>query len=405
MPRQPILLASMLLLCPLRAGAQSLQLGAGAVGLATHAHPIAAGESRSGAYLTHPVITADAALLDGALTLRSMLNLEGATLRDGELAPGAWGEGFLDKRHPHTWLHELVATMSLEHAPFRGSLSAGRGFAPFGTDDPMARPFVRFPSNHHLAQLPERLIAIAAAGAGPVTVEIAAFNGDEPTDAGSLGSLDRFGDSWSARLTLRPRDGLELQGSYAAVESPEVSFGGGADQRKWSASARWQGMLADTRMQALAEWARTTDEDEGVALYGFRAWLLEGAAQRGAWRAALRYEDATRPEEERTADRFRSPRPHTDFHLLGITRWRTLLGRLGWTAEIQAMRLEPFTEVGVSRVDETAGGVLQPDVFFGGTYVTTLSAGVRIGIGHTHDRMGRYGVAAAERTSLLHGEH
>ena len=26
----------------------------------------------------------------------------------GELAPGDWGEGFVDRRHPHTYLHELV---------------------------------------------------------------------------------------------------------------------------------------------------------------------------------------------------------------------------------------------------------------------------------------------------------
>ena len=31
------------------------------------------------------------------------------TLEGGELTPGAWGEGFVDRRHPHTYVHELLA--------------------------------------------------------------------------------------------------------------------------------------------------------------------------------------------------------------------------------------------------------------------------------------------------------
>ena len=40
----------------------------------------------------------------------AMLNLEGATIPEGELAPGNWGEGFVDRRHPHTYVHELMLT-------------------------------------------------------------------------------------------------------------------------------------------------------------------------------------------------------------------------------------------------------------------------------------------------------
>lgn len=390
---------------PVIVSAQMLQVGASAALLATRADPIAAGESRSAVHLTQPVLTLDGSWLGGTLALHGMVNLEGLTLDDGELAPGTWGEGFMDRRHPHTYLHELVASARIARGGVRASLSAGRGFVPFGTDDPMSRAFLRFPTDHHLAQIPERLIAIAAVGSGQVVVEVSAFNGDEPTGPRSLGSLDRFGDSWATRVTIRPLAGLELQGSHAAVESPEVVFGGGANQRKWSASARWDGTLGGAHVSALGEWARTMDEDQGVALYGFRAWLLEVDAERDPWRAALRYEDATRPEEERTVDRFHSPRPHTDFHLLGITRWQTLLGHIAFRTDVGPMRVEPFVEAGISRIRETTGGVFDPANFFGSDLVSTLSTGIRIGIGHDHERMGRYGVAIAPTHDPLHANH
>lgn len=397
-----------LLLLPFLAvpcAAQTLQAGASAAGMLVRIDPIDAGAARSGAYLTQPVLVAGASAAGGTLSLHAMVNLEGLTLADGELAPGAWGEGFIDKRHPHTYLHELVATVRGGTAGVTASLSAGRGFAPFGTDDPMSRPLLRFPSNHHLAQIPERLVLIGAVAVGPAVIEAGLFNGDEPTSATSLGSLDRFGDSFAARLTLRPVRALELQGSWAAVASPEVAFGGGADQRKWSASARWRQPLRDVEVTAFGEWARTTDEDRGVPLYGFRAWLLELDARRGPWQAALRYEDATRPEEERTTDRFRSPRPHTDLHLLGITRWRTLLAHVEWAAPLERLRVAPFVEAGRSRVEERTGGIMQPETFFGDDVILAGAVGVRIGFGHAHGRMGRYGVAALPEPLPEHAEH
>ena len=45
-------------------------------------------------------------------TFRSdSLNLEGATMSNGELNTGALGEGFVDRRHPHTYLHEGVLSV------------------------------------------------------------------------------------------------------------------------------------------------------------------------------------------------------------------------------------------------------------------------------------------------------
>lgn len=49
-----------------------------------------------------------AAALSNRLRLLATLNLEGLTIPEGELTPGAWGEGFIDRRHPHTSAHELM---------------------------------------------------------------------------------------------------------------------------------------------------------------------------------------------------------------------------------------------------------------------------------------------------------
>jgi len=204
----------------------------------------------------------------GRLSMAASLNFEMWTLRKGDLAAGNAGEGYIDRRHPHTWLHEMVATARL---PLRGadfSLAAGRGFAPFGTDDPMVRPFAKFPANHHLMQIPERLLLIGAARFGPVGLEAGLFNGDEPTGPRSLGRTGRFADSWAARLTLWPAAALELAASHARVESPEHALGGGLDQRKWSASARWDGDLRLGRLYGLLEWGET------VTLHAARAFSV-----------------------------------------------------------------------------------------------------------------------------------
>ena len=66
----------------------------------------------------------------------------------------------------------------------------------------MVRPFLRYPVNHHLAQILERALAIAALRAGPVFAEAGLFNGDEPERPGQGPRIGgRFGDSWSGRLT------------------------------------------------------------------------------------------------------------------------------------------------------------------------------------------------------------
>ena len=110
----------------------------------------------------------------------------------------------------------------------------------------MVRPVVRYPVNHHLAQILERAVVIAGIAGGPVVLEAGLFNGDEPEHPGQWPNVSRFGDSWSGRLTVLPIRELELQGSYAHVHSPEHRPGAGTDQHKWSVSGRWDGAVGAT---------------------------------------------------------------------------------------------------------------------------------------------------------------
>ena len=110
---------------------------------------------------------AGASLLAGHLRLDATLNAEGLTMERGELSTGAFGEGYVDRRHPHTYLHEAVASGLGALGPL-DVLAQRRdaGSPPFGTDDPMVRPFEKYPINHHLAQILERAMVTGAVRVG-----------------------------------------------------------------------------------------------------------------------------------------------------------------------------------------------------------------------------------------------
>ena len=392
-------LASLLLLCAGSAAAQGhepdrlrpWEVGAQAIGLVTHATPALDGESMTEGYLTQPAVMGHVSFWDGHLTASAMLNLEGWTLRRGELNAGIWGEGYIDRRHPHTFLHELVVTGQGRLLGVDVSATAGKGFVPFGTDDPMVRPFVKYPVNHHLAQILERGVLVAAARRGPVLFEAGIFNGDEPSKPEDFVNWERFGDSWSTRATLLPIPGAEISASYASVASPEFPAGSGLNHRKRSVAARWEGR----RIYALAEWARTDEYIEGERSASFRSVLGEAALVLRGTELAVRYERTVRPEEERTTDPFRSPRPHGDIHYLGATRWNIVTAAVvGGTPSSWPVQVRPFAEVAYARATETLGSlVFDPEEFYGSDRMWSLSAGVRVAAGSLHSRMGRYGVA------------
>lgn len=370
----------------------SVAAGAQAVALLTRIDPILAGAPMTEGYLVQPVLHGDAGWR--GLRARVMLNLEGWTLDRGELNAGNAGEGYVDRRHPHTFLHEAMVSLQGRAADWRGSLAAGRGFAPFGTDDPMARPLVKYPANHHLAQVLERWVAIGAIRNGPLLIEAGLFNGDEPTDPGSLGRLSRFGDSWAARISVLPAAGLETQVSHARIASPEHALGAGLDQRKWSVSARLQRPVRGVPLYVLAEWGRTFEYNGERRAFAFGTFLVEGGVEHAGFEAAARLERTTRPEEERLENAFRSARPHSDDNIIGVTRWQSVTLHVRRPLRIRGLRVAPFGEVTRSRVDEITGSIFDPVEHYGADSLWSVSAGLKIGVGAAHARMGRYGAAA-----------
>src|SRR4051794_30777545 len=165
--RLPAVAVALGLLPPTGAAAQSspwIQVGAHALFLSTYVDPVPHGGSLDEVRLARPTIMAHAGAFSNRLRFIGTLDLEGLTMPDGELTPGAWGEGFIDRRHPHTYVHEMMLSanevLGGKDGLVRLSIAAGKGFASFGTEDPMSRPIVRFPVNHHLSQILERALVI-----------------------------------------------------------------------------------------------------------------------------------------------------------------------------------------------------------------------------------------------------
>lgn len=389
-------------------GAPALAVGMHAVGLLTRATSTPQGRMLTEGYLTQPIVNGDARL--AWFQAMGMLNLEGLTLRRGELDVGEWGEGYVDRRHPHAYLHEIMVGATTPDAPVAGSLYAGRGFVPFGSDDPMSRPFVSYPVDHHLAQILERLVLVGAVRAPMLVIEAATFDGDEPLDPSTPQLARRFGDSWAVRGTLSrrvsPLGSTELSASYANVKSPEYREGQGMDQRKAHASARLE---ANGRLThyLLVELARTTDVDHGRPLYTFDAALAEAAVCHSGAGLALRLERSDRPEEERSLDLFRAPRPATDLSILGITQWTTVSTAMALPPlSLFRAHAAAFVELARIHVNRTTAALFDPVRFYASNRMWRSSLGFRFGIGHDHSREGRYGAAAPtprpSTTSSMH---
>jgi len=373
--------------------AQHLQVDwrAQAIPAATETNVVPGNRSLGELRVVQPVGMLDVSGFDDRVHFIATLDFEKYTIAHGELAPGDWGEGFEDRRHPHTLVHQLMLVVG---SP-RIFVGAGKGFVPFGTDDPMTRPVVRYPVNHHLSQILERAVGFAGVRAGPVILEGALFNGDEPVSPGSWPAMSRFGDSWATRLTVMPVTGLEAQISYAFVHSPENRPGAGPDDAKLSASARWE----RGRWYGLVEWAHT--RTAGGA-FVFRSGLAEGACTLGSQRPYLRVERSDRPEEERLfASPFRTRRPLFENSILGITRWTVVTaGDAMELRRTRRVRLAPFVEGSYLGIARVGGGVFDPQIQYGRTKGFEVSAGVRLAAGMRMPRMGRYTQDAMQGMSM-----
>lgn len=404
LPLRPLLLAC---LVPLTADAQgsrhsfdALEIGAQAIGVVTRESPAIQGRPLTEGYLTQPVIMAQLDPWGEALSLKGTLDLEGATLKRGELNAGIYGEGYIDRRHPHTYLHELVLSSARRFSAdgaSGASITVGKGFAPFGTDDPMARPFEKYPINHHLSQILERAVAIGALRTGAWIFEAGAFNGDEPTDPGATPNRKRYWDSWSGRITFVPWSVSEFQTSYARVKSPEIATGGGADQRKESASVRLQGGRHSD--YALFEWARTGDYVGSTRTFSFLSLLAETSARYDRLSGALRLERTERPDEQRLVDPFRTPVPATDLSIAGRSRWTIITARVAASlVSARNLTIEPFAEAARALVSPTLQpSGFDPRQFYGSDHIWSVSFGAKLAFGMSHMRMGRYGVAVTRK--------
>jgi hypothetical protein len=388
--------------------APSATLMGQAILVGTRVDPVPGGGGLTEVRMVQPVAVLEASALAAHLRFVGTLNLEGTTLPKGELLPGGWGEGFNDRRHPHTYAHELILSgqdlLGSADGAVRLSISAGKGFAPFGSDDPMSRPVFRYPVNHHLAQILERAVVMAGVRAGPVAVEAGLFNGDEPERPGQWPLLSRFGDSWSARVTLFPVRGIELSASRAMVHSPEHRPGAGKDAWKWHAGLRLDRQVSTGRAYALIEWARTAEAEE---FFVFKSLLAEVSFERGPHRPYYRFERTDRPEDIRTTDPFRSLRPHLENSITGTTRFalHTLGYSYGFGVARGRLAIRPFAEATLGTMKRIHGGVFNPEVFYGKDNLGALSVGVRVAWRMAGHRMGRYGDLLQHDISMNHMEH
>ena len=226
----------------------------------------------------------------------------------------------MDRRHPHTVIHELMVSGVGRLGSADLSLSAGKGFAAFGSDDPANRLTLRYPVNHHWSQILERAVLTGGARVGPVMAEASLFNGDEPEYPEQSPNVSRFGDSWSARLTVFPVQGLQVEASYAdgafARSTGRVPVSTSTSgTRQGSGPDRWP-VIRST------PWWNGRETEEGNGLFVFHSVLAEASWTLGATQLYYQFERTERPEEERILDQpTRSVRPHLENSILGTTRW------------------------------------------------------------------------------------
>jgi hypothetical protein len=348
----------------------------------------------TGWYLTQPAIMSNAESSDQRFVLRTTLNFEGLTQEEGELTYGGWGEEFIDKRHPHTLLHEFMLSMNLwDVAGGDVSVSLGKGFAPYGTSDPMARPGLKYPTNHHLSQVLERWTANVAWLRGVWSIEAGVFGGQEPEGAYDFSNIESFGDSWSVRLARRFGAGSgasapwEVSASFASVT--EFAHTVEETTKLANLALRRSAPLGEARLYALAE-ASVSFLEGHDELFSV---LAEARYESGRHQPYVRLEYARRPEYEREgpagSDDFFRYHGHDD--PMGSTRWLISTAAYAYELTGSPWSLRPFIEVQHHQVRGDKGGVVATDLF-GTTSFWGISMGARIFLGGDPMRMGSYGV-------------
>lgn len=351
-------------------------------------------------YLTQPAVMLDVLSPMSRLVLRLTLNFEGLTQREGELTYGAWGEGFIDARHPHTLVHELMLSINAwQTSAGSFSLSAGKGFAPYGTDDPMSRPVVKYPTNHHLSQILERWTLNAQyLTRGGTSLEVGLFGGGEPNGPYDFENIHSFGDSWSVRLTQRAGAGFgasapwEASASYARVK--QSSHGAAATTALANVALRYEQLRTFGSVYALAEASRSWPEG-GKGYHSLLGETRLGLGAQLKHQPYYRVEYSTRPEYERegAAGSEGFFRYDHDAPAIGATRWLINTVGYGYAASGLPVSVRPYVELQHNYVwPERGGAAVGPRTLFGTRSFWSISAGVRLLFGGGPMRMGSYGL-------------
>ena len=82
-----------------------IRVAAQAIPILSRSDAVPGGTAFAELRLAQPVLMAQAGALADRLRLDAMFDFEGLTIPNGEMTPGAYGEGFYDRRHPHTYVH------------------------------------------------------------------------------------------------------------------------------------------------------------------------------------------------------------------------------------------------------------------------------------------------------------
>jgi hypothetical protein len=349
--------------------------------------------SHVGWYVTQPAIMGHAASAGQRVAVHTTLNFEGLTQRDGELTFGGWGEGFIDKRHPHTLVHELMLSVNAWTTGSSSlSLSAGKGFAPYGTSDPMARPGLKYPTNHHLSQILERWTANVSWQRGAWSVEAGVFGGQEPEGAYDFSNVRSFGDSWSARLTRRwgpaPSAPAPWETSVSFASVTQFAHTAEETTRLANAALTRTAALGSGHLYLMTEASRSFLADHA----DFFSVLAEARYDDGRRQPYARVEYAGRPEYTREGPAGESDFFRYDHEVdpVGRTRWLIVTAAYAQQATPNPWSVRPFLEVQYHRVGADEGA--SPRQIFGSSSFWALTVGVRLLFGGDPMRMGAYGV-------------
>src|SRR2546426_8415226 len=121
-----------------------IRLAGEAIPVLTGTNAVPGGAATAEVRLVQPGLMVQAGALAGPGRLDAMADLEGWTIPNGELTAGAYGEGLYDRRHPHTYVHELMVTLPDVLRDLGGptgvALAAGERVAPLGPAEPPGPP-------------------------------------------------------------------------------------------------------------------------------------------------------------------------------------------------------------------------------------------------------------------------